>query len=264
MFRSFARLVLFFPLVLTVSQAPAVTQSSVQATKLASASLQAAVGATVLTDATLQGTVNYTAGSDEESGSFTLEVKGNQESKLALFLSGGGTTETRQAQAGEWVDAEGVQHAMAPHNCLVDASTLFPTFSVWGVLNDPQVTATHLARTLRDGVTVDHLQLTHIFPGQSPGMTAEIQALSRVDIYLDAATHLPIAIEFNIHPDKDLNINIPVEIQFSGYQKLRGITVATRVQKFIQRTLTLDFTSRVSASIRASPIACSPFKRSRG
>src|SRR5260370_75362 len=100
MIRSFARNVLLLPLVLTVVQAPTTAQSNPQASTLASESLQAAVGSTILTDATLQGTVNYTAGGDQESGTFTLEVKGNQESKLVLNLSGGNRAEIRQRQAG--------------------------------------------------------------------------------------------------------------------------------------------------------------------
>ena len=72
-------------------------------------------------------------------------------------------------------------------------------------------------------------------------MTAEIQGLSAVDLYLDAATHLPVALDFNIHPDNDFGLSIPVEIQFSGYQKMGGIIVPTHIQKLIQGTLTFDF-----------------------
>jgi hypothetical protein len=224
----------------TVSLTQTITQSSPLATTVASQSLQAAAGTTSLTDATLQGRVNYTAGSDEDSGNFTLEVKGNQESKLALNLSSGQRGEIRQGQVGAWVDTAGVQHPMALHNCWMDASSLFPAFSVWGALNDPQVKAVYVEQTLKDGVTVDHLQLTRAIGGQTPDMTAESQNLSLVDLYLDAATHLPVALDYNTHPDNDLTLNIPVEVQFSGYQKLGGILVATHVQKLLQGTLTLD------------------------
>lgn len=240
MFGSVARLFALLSFAVAVAQAQSITQSSPQALTLASQSLLAAVGSTILTDATLQGTVNFVAGSDEESGTFTLELKGNQESKLALNLSGGRRAEIRQGPAGAWVDASGVKHPTALHNCWVDASTFFPTFSVWGVLNDPQVTTTYLGQSLRGSVTVDHLQLTRTLPGQVAAMTAEIQSLSAANIYLDAATHLPVALEFNTHPDKDLGLNIPVEIRFSNYQQVNGVTVPMHIQKLIQRTLTLD------------------------
>ncbi len=99
MFRSFARIVLLLPLALTVSLPQTTTLPSSQASTLASQSLLAAVGSTTLTDATFQGTVNYAAGPDQQSGTFTLEVKGNQESKLVLNLSGGNRAEIPQTQS---------------------------------------------------------------------------------------------------------------------------------------------------------------------
>jgi hypothetical protein len=241
MLRFLVRIAVFLPLVFSFSQAQTTTQMSPQAVMLASQALQASVGSTALTDVTLQGTVNSFLGSDEDSGNFTLEVKGNQESKLSLNLSSGQRTEIRQGQAGEWVDAEGVQHPMAFHNCWVDASWLFPTFSVRSALNDPQVVSVYLGQTVRDGVTVDHLQLSRTIPGQSTDMATQIQGLSALDLYLDATSHLPVAIDFNLHPDNDLIRNIPAEIQFSGYQKVNGINVPFHIQKFLQGTLTLDF-----------------------
>ena len=241
MFRLTTCLFLSCFLTMSAHEAQAQVQRDPQALALAKASVEALAGNTILSDATLQGTVNYVAGSDEESGTFTLELKGNQESKLALNLSGGNRAEIRQGQTGGWVDAQGVQHPMALHNCWVDASALFPTFSVWGALNDPQVSATYLGQTLHEGVTVDHLQLSRVVPTQSTAMTAEIQSLSAVDIYLDAGTHLPVAVAFNTHPDSDLTISFPVEILFSDYQKMNGIMAPMHIQKLIQGTLTFDF-----------------------
>lgn len=241
MSRYLSRVAIILPLTFAAAQAQTTVSTSPTALTLASASLQAEVGSTTLTDATLQGTVNYTAGSDEESGTFTLEAKGNQESKLVLALTGGQREEIRQGQLGAWVDTEGVEHAMALHNCWVDASVLFPTFSVWGALNDPQVTATYVERTYWNGTLVDHLQLSRLIPGQSAAMTAEIQGLSAMNLYLDAATHLPVGLGYMAHPSDDFSRSFPVEIHFSGYQKLDGILVPTHIQKLIQGTLTLDF-----------------------
>jgi len=57
---------------------------------------------------------------------------------------------------------------------------------------------------------------------------------------LDAATLLPIAITFNVHPDVDANINIPVEVDFSNYQLLNGLAVPLHVQQYLQGGLFLD------------------------
>jgi len=229
----------------TSLQAATVTQRDAQALALAGLALQALNGAS-LSDATLQGTANFTAGSDEDSGTFTVELKGNQESKAVLNLSGGTRQEVRNAQSGGpqgvWIGADGQKHTMALHNCWTDASTLATAFTLQDVVSDLQTAASYLGQATWNGITVDHLQFSHIVPGQSQQMTAEIQALSAIALYLDATSHLPVALDFNIHPDNDLSLNIPVEIQFSNYQQVKGVSMPTHIQKLIQGTLTLDLT----------------------
>jgi hypothetical protein len=173
---------LFLSCFLSVSalEAQAQVQRDPQALALAKASLQALVGNTTLSDATLQGTANFTAGSDEESGTFRLEVKGNQESKLVLNLSGGTRQETRQLQTGAWVGTDGQKHAMALHNCWVDASWLFPVFTLQAALSNPQIAALYLGQTVLGGVTVDHVQFSYVIMGQSQSMTTQIQHLSAI------------------------------------------------------------------------------------
>ena len=73
-------------------------------------------------------------------------------------------------------------------------------------------------------------------------MTAEIQGLSAVDLYLDPKSMLPLALAFNTHPDNDFLVNIPVEIRFGDYRNASGVLVPFHIQKFLQGTLTLDLT----------------------
>lgn len=238
-------LLIFCALLFPALELRAQAQRDPQALLLAKLSVQALVGNTRISDATLQGTANFTAGSDEESGTFALEVKGNQESKIVLNMSGGARTEIRNAQngpQGEWVGTDGQKHAMALHNCWVDASTFFPAFSLGAALNNAQIAAIYLGQGSFGGVTVDHLQFSVMLAPPGQNINVEIQALSRLDVYLDAASHLPVALAFNIHPDSDMGLNIPVQVQFSGYQQTGGINVATRIQKLVQGTLTFDFT----------------------
>ena len=78
---------------------------------------------------------------------------------------------------------------------------------------------------------------------QTATTTSLIQRLSQVDIYLDSTTNLPVAVDFNTHPDTDANENLPIEIQFSGWQPVSGIHVPSRIQKFLQGSLTLDLSA---------------------
>lgn len=224
-----------------------------EAITLARLSVQALLGNQGLTDATLQGTANYTAGSDEESGAFTLAMKGNQESKLVLNLSGGTRQEIRQVQAGAWVGLDGQKHAMAVHNCWTDASPLLPVFTLGAALANLQIAAVYIGQTTVNGATTDHLQFSQVAAGQSPKMTTHIQQLSAMEIYLDASSHLPVKVAFSIHPDDNLLLSIPVEIQFSGYQQLGGIQAPTHIQKLLQGVLTLDLTVKSIATNSGIP-----------
>jgi hypothetical protein len=181
----------------TPASSAASPQRDTQALTLASLSVQALLGSQTLSDATLQGTANYTAGYDQESGSVTREVKGNQESKLVLNLTGGTRQEIRQLQAGAWVGTDGQKHALALHNCWTDASSLLPVFSLQAALANPQIAAVYVGQSTVNGTTADHLQLSQVFAGQAQQVTTQIQQLSSIDIYLDASSHcqsrLPLA-----------------------------------------------------------------------
>lgn len=247
--RTYSALILSFFLVVPppaqgrsnrIHQAPVAVQRDTAAIRLAQLSVQTLLGNQSLTDATVEGTANFTAGSDEETGPFTLQVRGNRESKLVLNLSGGTRQEIRQLQAGAWVGADGQKHAMALHNCWADAGALLPVFTLSAALANPRTAVIYLGQAAINGIPADHVQISQVVTGQSPKMTAAIQQLSTMGIYLDAASHVPVALAFSVHPDNNLRVSIPVEIRFSGYQELGGIQVPTRIQKFLQGTLTLD------------------------
>ena len=57
---------------------------------------------------------------------------------------------------------------------------------------------------LRPSVHRRDIQIARVVPGQASKVTSLIQQLSQVDIYLDAATNLPVAIDFNIQPRSPL------------------------------------------------------------
>jgi hypothetical protein len=97
-----------------------------------------------------------------------------------------------------------------------------------------------------------------VAPGQAPQVAATIQSLSAEDVYLDASSYLPLFLDFNTHPDDDLGRNIPVDIAFGAYQHIGGVTVPTRLQKFLNGTLLLDLSissAKVNSGLPASNFA---------
>ncbi len=78
-----------------------------------------------------------------------------------------------------------------------------------------------------------------------------------MDLYLDANSLLPSALAFNIHPDKNSSVDIPVEIRFGAYQSFKGTWVPTRIQKYLQNSLVVDLT--VTSATANSGVSDSAF-----
>jgi hypothetical protein len=241
------------------SQTP--VASSPQAVNLASKALQSLAGGTALTDITLQANANYVAGSDEESGSATFVARGNAQSLITLNLSGGQRQEVRNGVMGVSVAADGTATAMATHNCFIDADWFFPALSLSALASDPTQVIGFVGQQVYEGQQVYHLTLSHYLSAQSPDIIALVQRVSAMDLYLDATTLRPVALDFNLHPDNDANTSTPAEIRFGAYQQFQGIWAPTRIQKYLQNTLLLDLTvssvavnSGVSASMFTLPI----------
>jgi hypothetical protein len=228
-----------------------------QAVTLIASSLKALTGGVAVNDVTLQASATYVAGSDEESGTATLTASGNRQSLVQLNLSGGTRQEIRDGPAGAWSGPDGTAHSMASHNCLTDAPWFFPALILEALQADSTLGVAYLGPVQWNGLATIHLQFFHIVPGQTPAMTAQIQSLSTLDLYLDPKSLLPLALSFNTHPDTDASTNIPVEIQFGNFQNSNGALVPFHIQKFLQRTLLLDLT--VSSVVLNSGVPQSAF-----
>lgn len=225
-----------------LAQTAAIPVSDPNAVSLASQSLRSLAGGTALTDITIQANANYVAGSDEETGTATLVARGNAQSRITLSLSGGQRQEIRNGIEGARVGANGAVTAMATHNCFINADWFFPALSLSALASDPTQIAVYAGQQVYEGRQVYHLTLFRYLGPQSAGASNLIQRVSTLDLYLDAVSLRPVALDFNVHPDNDANTSIPAEILFGGYQQMQGVWVPTRIQKYLQGSLLLDLT----------------------
>jgi hypothetical protein len=262
MFRPLVLVLLLTALVSSPIKAQTTTPArDPQALTLIASSLKALTGGVSASDVVVQASASYVAGSDEESGTATLTASGKQQSLVQLNLGGGPRQEIRNGPAGAWSGPDGTAHSMAIHNCWTDASWFFPALTLEAVAADPQTNVSYLGTDTSKGRPLLHLQVTRSPAGQSADVTALILRLSTMDIYLDPQSFLPLVLDFNIHPDKDANTDIPVEIQFGNYESSNGALVPFHVQKFLQRTLLLDLSVSnvlVNSGVPASEFALPP------
>ncbi|HEV2416459.1 MAG TPA: hypothetical protein VGX94_01510 [Terriglobia bacterium] len=195
---------------------------------------------TAITDVSLTASATYTAGSDQETGTATLQALGAEQSRVTLNLDNGQRQEIRNGFMGAWSGTDGAAHPMAGHNCWADASWFYPLLTLENAAADPTLSVAFAGPTTINGEAVEELVLSRVMPNQSATVTAEIQKLSTVHFYLDSSSLLPVEIEFNTHPDKNFYQDIPLDVEFSDYRPVSGVLVPFHIQKFIQHSLLLD------------------------
>lgn len=223
------------------------TQSSPQAPTLLHEALTALNGGQSITDVTLSGTAHRIAGSEDESGTATYKAIFGA-NRLDLSLPSGPFSEiansTGASPGGSWSGPDGVAHPMALHN-LMNQASISPAFTLATLASAQHSVAILVGQEMKNGASVYHLSASQQFP-QMRGKTAALsQRLSQIDVFLDASTLLPVALDFNAHPDNDAGLDIPVELLFSDYRTVNGVQIPFHVQKFFNGSLLLDlqFTS---------------------
>jgi hypothetical protein len=222
--------------------------SSPQAAQLLRQALTAIGASTPLTDVTLSGSAHYIAGGDDETGTATVKAMAGA-SRIDLNLSSGPRSEVVNASAspaGTWSGPDGVAHAMVFHNLLTDPAWFFPAFPISHGLSVGYM-ATYVGHEDHDGQAVEHLTTAQTFTIRPFAGAPTIAHLSQMDFFIDSTTLLPTAVTFNIHPDDDASLDIPIEVRFSDYRVVNGVQVPFHVQKFLNNGLILDlqFTTAV-------------------
>jgi hypothetical protein len=213
-----------------------------QGTALLQQSMAALSGGHLLADVTLSGTAQRIAGSDDESGTAVLKALATGSSRVDLSLPGGNRSEVLSSSpetVGVWSGPDGVSHAIANHNLLTAPAWFFPAFPIASGLSGGYV-ANYIGHETRNGRAVEHLTVFRVSTIVVPPGTPSLPHLSQVDFFLDSTTFLPTVITFNIHPDENVLIDIPIEINFSEYTTVNGAQVPFRIQKFINNSLALD------------------------
>lgn len=250
--RSCSILVVLIPFSVAVAaNAQGPPASDPQAAAIAAQSMAALTGGNQISDITLSGNVTLIAGSDNETGTVTLKALGTGESRMDLTLTGGSRREIRDASAGaagQWTDVNGNTHDFAFHNCLTDPVWFFPALT--SLSAGSNVVLSYVgAETWWNGTPVQHLH-SYVYDGSS--LTPQLSAM---DFYLDSSTLLPVAIIFDAHPDDDSSSDIPIEIDFSSYQTIGGVLVPGRIQRYLNRELTLDITVSGAALNTGLPLS---------
>jgi len=204
----------------------------------------------------LWGNSTANAGDVTENGSFTAQCATNGASQLQPGLSNGPTSINRQTSngtpSGTWTDTEGQAHPIAGHNLMTPAAWFCPQVAIVSILQNQSLSLRLAGTQSRNGESVVHIAVTASVRDTSPASTLN-QHLSQFDIYLDSASYRPVEFDFNVHPDNNALIDIPVQIHFSNYVQSGGVWAPGTIERFANSTLelTLQVVSATPISVTA-------------
>jgi len=216
------------------------------------------IGNHTINAVTLTGTATWGAGSTD-TGTVTLKAIGTGKSRMDLTLTDGTRTEIRDASAGnargKWISPDGTSGMFAAHNTQTDPVWFFPLLG--SLSGGMQTVLSYIGKENRDGHLVEHLRSMASHAASAAGTDSTPKKLSAMDFYLDAETHLPVALEFYLHPDNDSSTNILIEIDYSDYQVISGVQVPMCIQRSANGAPVVDI-SVTSATFNAG-VALSDF-----
>jgi hypothetical protein len=221
-----------------------VAAGSTQAITLLAQSLASLTGHATLTDVTLSGTARRISGSDDESGAAVFKALASGAGRMDLNLSSGKRSEVSdisKVPAGAWSGTDRVSHPIAFHNLISEPAWFFPAFAIARRLSDSGYVASYVGHETHNGAAVEHISVSQTAPLANPPGGATFEHLTQIDFFLDSATLLPSAIDFNVHPDNNALLDIPVEVQFTDYRAVDGAQVPFHIEKLLNNSLILDF-----------------------
>lgn len=225
------------------------------AVNLAINALKGMTGGVALNDVTLTGQVVRAVAADSDSGPAILQASNAGAASFTFSLGSGQRAEVinpASTPQAAWLGEDGTWHRTAIHNTWTPAAWFAPALVLEAVLGDQQLAVETLDATSLGGEVVQHLRCWRVLPSYSgsPGDLALIQRFSTVDIYLDATSNLPVELYFDLHPDSNASMNIPVEIRYSDWRISSGVLVPYRIQRFFNGGL-LDDISVSSATLNS-------------
>jgi hypothetical protein len=203
-----------------------------------------------LANITLQGNVTYSAGSDQDSGTFTLQATGPDASAVVLNLSQGRLQwlhgRNNLIRQAYFVKSDGKSLNHTAQSAWTDAAWFYPGVGLLSELSghdaarDGQLIALDLGQVSQAGQSVIHLELhQQLNPGQATKAAIILAAKrTREDLYLDPATLLPEFLDYRAPSPQGQPVRI--EVRYGNYQLQHGLEIPFHIQRWINGGLVMD------------------------
>jgi hypothetical protein len=192
----------------------------------------------------LNGTVQRYTGSTSDSGPVALTANADGSNQIRLELSEGTRTELQTAadasRSCQWSGSDGVMHDSSGSNCWTAVVWFLPQIALQPARPSPILGTNYEGmQSTAEGtfyVLENHLIVS---PGKTPAaVTSQIQNQSATTLYLDATTLLPSVLDYTVLSDSG-STAISVEVRYSHYQRLSGLMIPGRIERYLDGSLEL-------------------------
>ncbi len=229
---------------------PAVSQTSSTQQGNASAFLAQVANAFSATkpvaNVQLAGSANWYAGSLEDVGTATLTASATGAATMQLSLATKGSWTESQSDFGantscQWTANDGAVHEGNYLNCIRPVTWFLPSISLQPTLIPAGIGVADLGTGVIGQESCRHIQSQAVL-SQITGklLLPRSVAASTTDIGVDPSTLLPSILQYQMRLDDDGHTEMIVEIHYSNYQSVGGVTIPFLIQRYINGTLQLE------------------------
>jgi hypothetical protein len=193
----------------------------------------------------LTGTVERHAGSTSDTGTITLTTGTDGSNQAKIQLSEGQRKETQTALTNQrscaWSGPDGVEHDSSSSTCWPALVWFLPQITL-----NPVQLPTILGTDYRGLSTTPKGTSAYLLVNQlvinagktPPSFTSWIMEQSKTSLYVDLATLVPIVLAYKVLADSG-SATIPVEVRYSNYRTLSGLTVPGHIERYLNGSLEL-------------------------
>ncbi|MCI0720193.1 MAG: outer membrane lipoprotein-sorting protein [Acidobacteria bacterium] len=225
-----------FVLASTIGSAPLTAQESPQrdprALSLVAQSL-AAMGGVVPSDSVASGRIELVAGSTTDSGRIRILTRGVDQTAEQIQTSEASRTiaySRRQAAEQEGATRKGYSLELA----VSSQSAAFPLTLLAAALNNPETAFYYLDVETVEGVAAHRIRFWNSFA--SKPRFQYLAAFTVTDLWIDAASGLPVKLSYERRAAFGAEGAIPVDVYYSGYRNVGGVLYPFLIKKSFNGT----------------------------
>lgn len=178
-----------------------------------------ALGGNVPSDSAATGTVEAVVGPRQEQGTIRILTRGTSQTYEELNLPSGTRAQVYSHGAAS-VNAGSTPQKLEGQFAISGQAVDFPLPFISGALSNTNQSFRYVGAETLDGVSVEHVRTWDSFGSKPNGQ--RLSALTVKDIWINAATNMPVSISYDRHAAGTFGATIHVAVDFANYRDVQG------------------------------------------